>query len=103
MMHVELLLKIGNIFPIDAFAINLKIHVEQIEAAQKIADSSSSIQIICTCKHNIFYLEWFGRRNNADHSVANRNAVIIIRVDVGGFDDPGVLRKSKKREWKSKK
>src|SRR6476659_5394453 len=88
--HIQFLPHIAYAFTIHSFSINVKVHVQQIEAAQEIAYSSSSIQIICARENYVFYFEWFRRGYDSDHSISYSNSIIIGRVDRSGLYFPWI-------------
>src|ERR1044072_4479780 len=90
-MHVELLFKAGNGLSIYIVTVNAETHVEQVEAAQEIADTATAVEVISASEDDIFYFEGFRGGNDADHAVGNGNAVVVGRIDLGGGDLPGIL------------
>ena len=60
MKHVQFLFQIADIAGTKFLVIDTQFHIQQVEAAQEIADSSPSIKIICAGQDNILDFKRFG-------------------------------------------
>ena len=90
-LHIKFLLHVGRVVAVYASAIYFEVRVKEVKTFEKIAYPSPTIKVVSPCQNYIFYLKRLRRRHNTNDAVCHRDAVIIGRVNGGGFYFPGVL------------
>ena len=55
--HVQFLPHIRNAFAVDALAVDVEVHVEQVKAAQKVAHPATPVLVVGAGQHHILYFE----------------------------------------------